>query len=231
MKPKDLKFPFSWDERRPLIFENILFVPQYYMNHREWGFVNWYSPQVFKDQLPIHIEYCSGNGSWLIEKAKNYPEINWIAVERKFERVRKIWSKMRNLNLTNILIVCGEALTFTKNYVADVSFQKVYINFPDPWPKEKHASNRLLQEPFLTELSKKSKPQSETIVATDHLDYVKQIVSAVSSSKKWDFSLKSPFYTSHWEDYGSSYFEQLWRAKGKQVYYLPFLNKVKNAVF
>lgn len=225
MKPKDLKFPFSWDERKPIIFENILFVPQYYMNHREWGFVNWYNPQVFKDQLPIHIEYCSGNGCWLIEKAKNHPEINWIAVEKKFERVRKIWSKMRNLNLTNILIVCGEAFTFTKNYVADASFQRVYINFPDPWPKEKHAKNRLLQEPFLIELSKKAKSQTETIVATDHLDYVKQIVSAVSSSKKWNFSLKNPFYTNHWEDYGSSYFEQLWRAKGKQVYYLPFLNK------
>ncbi|MDR2539672.1 MAG: tRNA (guanine(46)-N(7))-methyltransferase TrmB [Chlamydiales bacterium] len=225
MKPKDLKFPFSWDERRPLIFENILFVPQYYENHRKWGFVNWYSPQVFKDQLPIHVEYCSGNGCWLIEKAKNYPEINWIAVEKKFERVRKIWSKMRNLNLTNILIVCGEALTFTKHYVADASFQKVYINFPDPWPKEKHAKNRLLQEPFLIELSKKSRLQTEAIIATDHLDYVKQIVSAVSSSEKWDFSLKSPFYTNYWEDYGSSYFEQLWRAKGKQVYYLPFSKK------
>ncbi|PWU15952.1 MAG: hypothetical protein C5B45_01600 [Chlamydiae bacterium] len=159
MKPKNLQFPFSWDERRPLIFENILFVPQYYMNHREWGFVNWYSPQVFKNQLPIH-----------------------------FERVRKIWSKMRNLNLTNILIVCGEALTFTKNYVADVSFQKVYINFPDLWPKEKHASNRLLQEPFLTELSKKSKPQSEIIVAADHLDYIKQIISALyQSGRLWIF--------------------------------------------
>lgn len=227
MKPKDLKFPFSWDERKPIIFENILFVPQYYANHQEWGFINWHSPQIFKNQAPIHIEYCSGNGCWLIEKAKSHPEINWISVEKKFERVRKIWSKMRNFNLSNILIVCGEAHTFTKNYVADASFQKVYINFPDPWPKEKHAKNRLLQDSFLTELGKKSTLQAETIVATDHLDYVHQIVSAVSLNENWNFSLKSPFYTNHWKDYGSSYFEQLWKEKGKQIYYLPFFKKSK----
>lgn len=227
MKPKDLKFPFSWDERKPVIVENVLFVPQYYMNHRDWGFLNWYNPEVFKRQAPIHIEYCSGNGCWLVEKARNHPEINWIAVEKKFERVRKIWSKMRNLHLSNVLIVCGEALTFTQNYVADASFQRVYINFPDPWPKEKHTKNRLLQEHFLTELSKKSTSATQTIVATDHFDYVNQIISTVKSNEKWDFSLKSPFYTNHWDNYGSSYFERLWRAKGKQVYYLPFFKKDK----
>jgi tRNA (guanine-N7-)-methyltransferase len=225
MKPKDLKFPFSWEQRKPELFENILFVPQHYVNHRDWGFLNWYSPEVFKRQAPIHIEYCSGNGCWLIEKAKRHPELNWIAVEKKFERVRKIWSKMQNWKLSNVLIICGEALAFTQNYVADASFQKVYINFPDPWPKKKHAKNRLLQEPFLTELGRKSIPKTQAIVATDDVNYVNQIISTVTSHEKWEFLLESPFYTNNWDNYGSSYFDQLWRSKGREVYYLPFFNK------
>lgn len=225
MRPKDLKFPLSWDERKPAIFENILFLPQCYACRQEWGFLNWYNPEVFKRQAPIHIEYCSGNGCWLIEKAKEYPEVNWIAVEKKFERVRRIWSKMRNFNLSNVLIVYGEALIFTQNYVADDSFQKVYINFPDPWPKKRHAKNRLLQETFLTQLSKKSAPATQTIITTDDLSYVNQIVSTVASNEKWDFLLKHPFYTQDWDNYGTSYFEQLWRTKGKKVYYLPFFKK------
>lgn len=225
MKPKDLKFPLSWDQKTPAIFESILFLPQGYSCHQNWGFLNWYNSEVFKRQAPIHIEYCSGNGWWLIEKAKEYPEVNWIGVEKKFERVRKIWSKMRNFHLSNILIVYGDALTFTQNYVADNSFQRVYINFPDPWPKKRHAKNRLLQEAFLAQLSKKSAPATQTVITTDDVSYVNQIVSAVASNETWDFLLENPFYTHDWGNYGASYFEQLCRAKGKKVYYLPFFKK------
>ena len=137
MRPQHFKFPFTWEERRPLIVDRVLFIPKYYENHREWSMPAWEDPQIFGRQAPVHIEYCSGNGAWIVEKALKHPEIHFVAVEKRFERVRKLWSKMHNLKLSNLFVVCGEALTFTQNYLSSESIEKIFVNFPDPWPKRR----------------------------------------------------------------------------------------------
>src|ERR1700722_5861913 len=114
MKPKDLKCPFRWADRRPMIVQGVLFIPQYYDKHAEWTFPGWEDPSLFGKKGKIFVEYCSGNGAWIIEKARSNPHLQWIAVEIQFERARKIWSKTQNLQLTNLIVVCGEALTFTR---------------------------------------------------------------------------------------------------------------------
>src|SRR5579863_3755958 len=139
MRPKHLKSPFPWEGRRPMIHDRILYVPEYYDHHGDYQFPGWLSAEVFGREAPIEVEYCSGNGAWIVEKALKDPSRNWVAVEMQFERVRKIWSKIHNLNLKNLLVVCGEALTFTRYYVPKGSFAAAYVNFPDPWPKAKHA--------------------------------------------------------------------------------------------
>src|ERR1700757_2080951 len=105
MKPKHLKCPFTWEERRPLLFQRVLFVPEYYQRHEEWTFPGWEDPSLFGNPREVSVEFCSGHGHWIIEKAKAHPEKNWVAVEMQFERVRKIWSKMQNNQLSNLLIV------------------------------------------------------------------------------------------------------------------------------
>src|SRR5690348_6324632 len=133
MKPKDLRFPFTWEERKPLIHDKVLFVPKLYDRHQEWSFPAW--EEIFGSSAPLNIEYCSGNGSWIVEKAKRDPCTHWVAVEKRFDRVQKIWSKMKNEQISNLFIVCGEALAFTTYYAHANSFAQLYINFPDPWPK------------------------------------------------------------------------------------------------
>jgi tRNA (guanine-N7-)-methyltransferase len=224
MKPKDLKFPLKWEERRPLIQNKVFFVPQCYDYHHEWPFPGWESQEVFGRKAPIEIEYCSGNGLWIVEKARAYPDHNWIAVERQFDRVRKIWSKMRNFCLSNLFIVCGEALTFTQFYVPDRSFTAIYVNFPDPWPKGKHAKNRLLQEPFVTQMARASALEASVIIVTDHLEYATQINTAMLGNHVWDSCFQAPYFVTEWENYGTSYFDALWREQGLKIYYMQYLN-------
>lgn len=222
MNPKNFKCPFTWLERRPLIHDKVLFVPPYYDRHQEWVFPGWDSPQVFGRKAPLEVEYCSGNGAWIIEKARSHPERNWVAVEIQFERVRKIWSKMRNENLTNLLIVCGDALTYTRHYVPDCSFSSAYINFPDPWPKEKHAKKRLLQEPFFSEMARALGSKGIVTIATDHEAYTQQICTGMSANPQWQPVFASPYYVNDWENYGSSYFGDLWKEQGIQIHYMQF---------
>jgi len=222
MRPKNLKSPFTWEERRPAICDRILYVPEYYQGHEEYRFPGWESPEVFGRVADVEIEYCTGNGAWIIERALRFPERNWVAVEIQFDRVRKIWSKMHNFNLTNLFIVCGEGLTFTRYYVPDHSVSAVYVNFPDPWPKLKHAKNRILQEPFLTEMARVLKPGSCATLVTDHVEYMHQITQAMQANSLWTSCHPDPYYLRTLPDYGSSYFETLWRQRGMPLHYMQY---------
>ena len=95
MKPKDLPYPYKWEDRHPLLKDKIFYVPEYYQEHKKELFPNL--QEYFGNDRPIHLEYCSGNGEWILNRAMENPEINWVAVEMWFERVRKIYSKTINL--------------------------------------------------------------------------------------------------------------------------------------
>lgn len=219
MKPKHLKFPYRWEERRPMVAEGVLFVPEYYDHHHIWTFPGWQA--IFGNDKPVTIEFCTGNGTWLTEKAKDNSR-NWVAVEWDFERVRKIWSKTKNYNLSNLFIVCGEAQVFARNYIPSASVDEVYINFPDPWPKPKHAKNRLFQHPFITELAKVLRPEGNVTIVTDHPPYGLQIIREFLSGSLWESAFPNPYFITEWEGYGTSYFDTLWRDKGKTIHYFQF---------
>lgn len=223
MKPKDLRFPFPFEQRRPLISSGVLFIPKFYDLHREWPFPGWASREIFEKQLPIMVEYCSGNGTWIVEKAKRHPENNWIAVEKRFDRVQKIWARGKKEGLSNLFIVCGDALTFTAEYVPDASFDGIYINFPDPWPKPKHSKNRLLQENFIAEMARVAKKGANAVVVTDYEDYADSSCRAFLEHPYWTPFFPVPHFVTEWEGYGTSFFDDLWRNKKRTIHYLQFV--------
>lgn len=223
MKPKDLKPVFKWVDRRPLIEDRVLYVPNYYFEHSKFSMPKF--SEIFENKNPIHVEYCSGNGDWILERAKKHPEINWIAVEMQFERVRKIWSKRENYQINNLLIVCGEAETLTKYYLPDDCIDSVYINFPDPWPKEKHAKNRLLKEPFIELLASKMKDFTPLTFVTDDVDYKEEVLNKLIENPHFQPQFEPPYYVTELENYGGSYFYDLWVSKQKTIHYLIFNNQ------
>jgi tRNA (guanine-N7-)-methyltransferase len=228
MKPKDLRHPFPFSERRPHFSEGIFFVPSYYDKHHEFTFPTFDHPDLFGNTNPVFLEYCSGNGSWIVEKALEQPQVNWVAVEKDFERVRKIWSKIQNNNLQNLRIICGEALTFTKHYLLDASLDHIYINFPDPWPKDRHAKHRLIQPPFSLEMARVLKPCQKAILVTDDSTYCAQMCRVMVSTPSFKPSFVAPYWVSDWEGYGTSFFESLWRKKGKTIRYIQMEKEAKS---
>ncbi len=224
MQPKNLKFPYTWEERHPEIKDGVLFVPDHYDQHQEWALPPW--EEIFGNSNPVIIEYCTGNGTWIAEKAKDKSK-NWIAVEWRFERVQKIWSKKKNQQLDNLFIVCGDAQIFIREYLKDQSINGVYVNFPDPWPKERHAKNRLFQTPFMKELSRTAKNGALLTVATDDPPYSEQLREVALGSGEWDPVFEAPHYVTSWEEYGASYFDSLWRGKGREIRYFQFTRKLR----
>lgn len=219
---KKLKFPYTWEERRPQIEQGVLFIPDHYDQHTEWTLPAWET--IFGNAKPVMIEYCTGNGTWIAEKAQD-KSCNWIAVEWRFDRVQKIWSKKTNYGLDNLWIVCGDAQIFISDYLRDHQVEGVYVNFPDPWPKLKHAKNRLFQPPFVAHSSRTIVPGGALTVVTDDATYGHQIVETMLSHSSWRSSFPHPHYRTEWEGYGASFFDSLWREKGREIRYFQFLNQ------
>ena len=217
MKSKYLYHPTSWEERRPLFHEGVFFLAKHYHDYSLFPFPKWSDPLCFGNENPVHVEFCSGNGSWIIEKATRFPELNWVAVEKRFDRVQKIWAKKEIFSLHNLLIVYGEAALFTTQYLPDRGVSEVYINFPDPWPKLRHAKHRLIQPPFVLQLERVLSDTGKVTIVTDDPDYREQVEREMTP-----LFARTEAVASHFAGYGTSFFEELWRGKGKEISYLQY---------
>lgn len=213
MRPKDLKIPFTWRERAPRFHEGVLVVPAHYTRHREFSLA-----PLIPSGIPLSIEYCSGNGDWVIDQALKQPEHYWIAVEKQFERVRKIWSKMRNQEVQNLLIVCGDALTFTSEYLWDRCAEEIFVNFPDPWPKPRHAKHRLIQAPFVNAITRVVKHGGRAVYVTDHHSYARQMVDEMQRHPNW----ASEDWKDPSQDYGRSWFRDLFEGQGSPLHFIQY---------
>lgn len=227
MRPKDLKSPFDWENRHVTIEDRIWYVPGNFEDYHLFTFPGWHHSSIFDEQKPICLEFCSGNGAWIAEKARSSPNFNWVAIERKFVRVRKIWSKIKNLNLKNLLAVCSEGYTLSEKYLPSESVQKVFINFPDPWPKTRHGKHRIIQAPFIKEMSRILQLNGELTIVTDDEDYSKSIIKILREFPTFQSLCGEDYCVEEYPQYGTSYFEDLWRGQGKKIRYHLFRKVTK----
>lgn len=219
-KKEDLKIPFSFEDRRPIVIDRFFLVPRNYTLHHKWEMPNFSDKVLFGDNKKVFIEYCSGNGDWIVERARERRDINWIAVEMKFDRARKIWLKMHNQNIENLLVVFGEAYTFTKFYLEEGAIGSIYINFPDPWPKKRHAKNRLVTDLFSKEIFRVVLDGGRAIIVTDDEEASSWMSDAMVGGGWEPLSVSENI-----SGYGKSFFDTLWRSKGKKIFYHSFLKK------
>lgn len=220
MKPKDLATPFSWDDRSVLLNKDqkIFYVPA----HCKRPAFDFLKTPLFENDQPLHVEFCSGNGDWICSKALEHPEINWIAIEKRFDRCRKIWSKMNNHKVNNLFIFCGMGEEITEHYLKNLKVAGIYINFPDPWPKNKHAKNRIIQSSFCDLIEPILDQEGFVQTLTDDPTYAKRIISCFLKHPKFESLFSDPYYKSEIDSYGSSYFYKLWLEKRKSFYLSKF---------
>ncbi|RMH01074.1 MAG: tRNA (guanosine(46)-N7)-methyltransferase TrmB [Chloroflexi bacterium] len=155
--------------------------------------VSWH--EWFGREAPLCIEIGFGNGQFLLEMAKRHLNMNWLGVEISAPSLRKAAKKARTAGLTNVRVVQGNAWYVLWALCAPQSVQAVYLNFPDPWPKERHHHRRLIQKRFLDLLGSRIVPGGLLEIATDHAEYAAWI-TAVLQQTPWFYSrTDTPFLT------------------------------------
>lgn len=126
------------------------------------------------------LEIGPGRGDFVFAEAKDHPDQQFVVVELGKKRYAKLVERLQKRGLTNVLVVFGDARVVLPKYFDDATFSSVVVLFPDPWPKRKHAFNRLLQPVFLTELARLLKPGGHLYLKSDVESYVQWVREQVS---------------------------------------------------
>lgn len=133
---------------------------------------------------PIHIEVGMGKGRFLMDLARLHPEINYIGIERYTSVLLRAVQKMQEDELPNVHFLCIDAATlpdiFDRNEV-----DRIYLNFSDPWPKDRHARRRLTSSEFLARYDLFLAPDGRIEFKTDNQDLFTFSLEEIESSDKW----------------------------------------------
>ncbi|MBR4345277.1 MAG: tRNA (guanosine(46)-N7)-methyltransferase TrmB [Lachnospiraceae bacterium] len=123
--------------------------------------------ELFGNDNPIHIEIGMGKGHFLTTLAQQNPDINYIGIERVATVLYKAERKQQELNLENLILIAFNAekidQIFDKNEI-----ERIYLNFSDPWPKDRHAMRRLTSPKYLEMYNSFLSPEGYIAFKTDN---------------------------------------------------------------
>ena len=125
--------------------------------------------EVFGNDKPIHIEIGMGKGRFLMDLAEQNPDINYVGIEKYSSVLLRAIQKQELRQLPNVKFIRMEAEDITEVF-APSEVDKIYLNFSDPWPKDRHAKRRLPSREFLSRYDKILKPEGVVEFKTDNMD-------------------------------------------------------------
>ena len=180
-------------------------------------FARYTVPEIFGAGEACEVDLGCGDGGFLLEMAAQYPERRFLGVERLLGRIRKVCRDADKRGLANVRGLRVESRYFLEWLIAPGSISRLHYLFPDPWPKEKHHKNRLVQESFIPVLHRALAEGGEMLFKTDHEEYFQWVCELMDASPlftraEWN----APFYP-------KTDFQKQWEAMGKPIFAARFI--------
>lgn len=191
------------------------------------NFFERHTPEdIFGNSHPMEIDLGCGDGTFLIEMAKHYPERNFLGVERLLGRVRGVCKRIHELGLTNAKVLRLESQYTLEWLLAKHTVSRLHLLCPDPWPKARHHKRRLVQQDFLTILQKTLTPNGEFLFKTDHPEYFEWVCEEMETFNQSNEVFKQLPWPEDEENesffYPKTDFQVHWESQGKQIHRLRF---------
>ena len=130
---------------------------------------NWHN--IFGNNYPIHIEIGMGKGRFIMDMAKAHPDVNYIGIEKYSSVLLRAIQKMEQEPqiLSNVRFIRMDAETIEEVF-GEEEVDRIYLNFSDPWPKDRHAKRRLPSREFLARYNNILKKDGQLEFKTDNKD-------------------------------------------------------------
>ena len=170
---------------------------------------------VFNNNNPIHIEIGMGKGDFIIGMAKLYPNINFIGIEMYDSVIVKAVNKLENEDIPNLRLIRMDARLIED--VFDHEIDLIYLNFSDPWPKNRTAKRRLTHERFLTKYENIFKNNKTIYMKTDNIDL---FAFSIESLSTFGYTLKNVTLDLHNSDIENNVmteYERKFSSKGVKI--------------
>jgi tRNA (guanine-N7-)-methyltransferase len=129
---------------------------------------------------PLEIEVGSGKGLFLQSAASAAPDHNFLGIEVARKYAHHTASRLAKRNLTNAVIVAGDALRAFREILPDGVADAVHVYFPDPWWKKRHRKRRVMNEAFLKDVVRTLKPGGRFHFWTDVEEYFQSGIALVA---------------------------------------------------
>lgn len=141
--------------------EYVMHLPEEYESYKgRWK-------EFFGNNNPIHIEIGMGKGKFIMELAKANPDINYIGIEKYSSVLVRALEKRPELETNNLVFIRMDAEDIIKVFgIREI--ERIYLNFSDPWPKDRHAKRRLTSTQFLSKYNQFLQLDGKVIFKTDN---------------------------------------------------------------
>ena len=165
----------------------------------------------------LWLEIGFGGGEHLVHLAESNPEVALIGAEPFVNGIAMLLGKVRAAQVSNLRLHPGDVRDLFE-VLPQACLSKVFLNYPDPWPKARHHRRRFVTPEYLQPLARITAPGAEFCVATDIADYVRQTLDEVPQA---GFDLISQGGVP-WSDWLATRYEQKALREGRSPHYLTF---------
>ena len=179
----------------------------------------------FENHNPIFVEIGCGKGGFITKNAVRHPEYNFIGIERQTSVVA-VAARKAGEGISNLALICGFAERLSDIFeVGEV--KRIYINFCDPWPKNKTAKRRLTHRGFLKSYASLFGGEGEIFFKTDNRDLFSFSLNEFCA-EDWKLSnITLDLHNSQWmEGNIMTEYEAKFSGLGMPIYRLEARNRV-----
>ncbi len=151
---------------------------------------NWLDPFDFKAEFPhpehpLEVDIGSGTGRFLVARSGQFPETNFLGIERQRIRVDSSGRRCERAGRENVRLFRMEGYYAISQMMPAAYVANYYFFFPDPWPKARHHDQRLFNPAFMDALHRTLEDGGVLHVATDHLPYYEEILELLQRDARF----------------------------------------------
>ena len=195
---------------RETIIENQFSIQEPEQKKGKWA-------EVFGNDHPIHIEVGMGKGQFIIEMARRNPEVNYIGIEKYSSVLVRAVEKLEDFEQDNLRLIRMDAENIEEVFDKD-EVDRIYLNFSDPWPKDRHAKRRLTSTRFLERYNNILTPEGRIMFKTDNKELFDFSLEQVEEA---GWILENHTYDLHHSEYNEgnvmTEYEEKFSAKGNPI--------------
>lgn len=181
---------------------------------------------LFPSKREVWLEIGFGSGEHAIAQAGRYPDIGLIACEPFINGVAALLSKIEASGVSNLSVTNADARD-VMDVLPDASINRVFLLYPDPWPKTRHHKRRFVNPDQIEMLSRVMAPGAQLRVATDIEDYVRHTLEAFDRTDAFEWTAEGPAdWWMPWSDWPGTRYEAKALREGRRPHYLTFERKV-----